>query len=345
MKALVLTEYKRLEYMDVPDPAVKPDEVLLRVKACAICGSDVHGYDGSSGRRIPPVIMGHEAAGVIVEAGADVKRFAAGDRVTFDSTLYCRECGPCRSGLINLCENRRVFGVSCGDYTKDGAMAEYIAVPEYILYRLPDSVSFETASVIEPLAIAMHAVNRAGLRAGDDVIVAGCGTIGQLIIRILRNMCCGSVTALDIDGLKLRMAADSGADHVINPAEEDVARRVAELTRGEGMAAAIEAVGVSETVGYAIDSLKKGGKLTLVGNIQQKIDFPLQRVVTSEISVNASCASAGEYADCLKLMEKGKIDLNGIISKIVPLSEGADWFAKLYEGYPGIIKIVLSTGE
>ena len=111
MKALVLTEYKHFEYKDVPDPSIGPGEVLLRVKACAICGSDVHGYDGSSGRRIPPVIMGHEAAGVIESVGKDVKRFRAGDRVTFDSTLYCRNCGPCSKGLINLCDNRRVFGV------------------------------------------------------------------------------------------------------------------------------------------------------------------------------------------------------------------------------------------
>ena len=341
MKALVLTDYKHLEYKDVPDPEIKADEVLLRVKACAICGSDVHGYDGSSGRRIPPVIMGHEAAGVIEKTGTGVTGYKVGERVTFDSTLYCRRCGPCVSGRINLCDNRRVFGVSCEDYSKDGAMAEYVAVPEYILYRIPDSVSFEEASVIEPLTIALHAVNRTGLRVGDNVLVAGCGAIGQLIIKILGIMGCGSVTALDIDDEKLQMALRSGADNVVNTRSEAAAERIKELTNGIGMDVAFEAVGISDTVDIAIDSLKKGGELTLVGNVQKNIDFPLQRVVTSEISINGSCASAGEYSTGLRMMENGKIGLKEIISKSVPLCEGGEWFEKLHAGLPGVLKVVL----
>jgi len=341
MKALVLTEYKHLEYMDVPDPSIGPGEVLIRIKACAICGSDVHGYDGSSGRRIPPVIMGHEAAGVIEETGKDVRRFRAGDRVTFDSTLYCRNCGPCAMGMINLCDNRRIFGVSCEDYKKDGAMAEYIAVPEYLLYRLADSISFEEASVVEPLTVAMHAVNRTRLHPGDSVMVTGCGTIGQLIIKILSIMGCGSITAVDVDGGKLQIAAKNGAGSTINSGSEDAAARALELTGGRGMDAAFEAVGISDTVGIAMGSLKKGGELTLVGNIQRSIDFPLQRAVTNEININTSCASTGEYAACLKLIETGKIGLKDIISKTAPLSEGAQWFEKLHKGLPGVIKVVL----
>jgi len=303
MKALVLTEYGKLENKEVPDPVIGEGEVLLRVKACAICGSDVHGYDGSSGRRIPPVVMGHEAAGVVEATGAGVKNFKVGDRVTFDSTLYCRECGPCKKGRINLCDNRRVFGVSCEDYSKDGAMAEYIAVPEYILYRLPDSVSFEVASVIEPFTIALHAVNLTHISEGDNVAVFGCGTIGQLIIKVLGISGCGTVTAIDIDGSKLEMALKNGADNTINPNEANAGKRMKELTNGEGMDAVFEAVGISETVRGAIRGLKKGGGLTLVGNVQKIIDFPLQHVVTNEISINASCASAGEYTECLKLID------------------------------------------
>ena len=342
MKALVLTEYKHLEYKDVPDPTIGPNEVLIRVKACAICGSDVHGYDGSSGRRIPPIIMGHEAAGVIEAAGADVKSFGTGDRVTFDSTLYCRNCGPCTNGLINLCTNRRVFGVSCEDYKKDGAMAEYIVVPEYILYRLADNISFEEASVVEPLTVAMHAINRTRLFPGDSVIVIGCGTIGQLVIKILNIMGCGSITAVDVDSGKLQMALQNGADSIINSNNEDAVVRALELTAGKGMDAAFEAVGISDTIGIAIGSVKKGGELTLLGNIQKNVNFPLQRVVTNEIRINASCASAGEYAACLKLIETGKISLKEIISKTVPLSEGGEWFEKLHQGLPGVIKVVLT---
>jgi len=146
MKALVLTEYNDFEYQDVPMPAIGPDELLVEVKACGICGSDVHGMDGSTGRRRPPLVMGHEAAGVIAQAGPHVRDYAKGDRVTFDSTIYCGACRFCRAGRINLCDNRRVLGVACEEYRQDGAFAQYVAVPERIVVRLPDNVTFRQAA-------------------------------------------------------------------------------------------------------------------------------------------------------------------------------------------------------
>jgi L-iditol 2-dehydrogenase len=164
MKALILKEYKRFAFEDTPDPICGSDEVLIKVAACAICGSDIHGMDGSTGRRIPPVIMGHEASGTIVETGSDVSSFKKGDRVTFDSTIYCGRCAYCREGKINLCNDRRVLGVSCSEYRQNGAFAEYITVPQRILYPIPDSLSFEHAAMAEPLAIALHAVNISDVR-------------------------------------------------------------------------------------------------------------------------------------------------------------------------------------
>src|SRR5215467_7543837 len=149
MKALLLKDYLKLEVTDAPEPEIGPEDVLVRVAACGICGSDIHGYDGHTGRRIPPLIMGHEASGIVVETGRDVTQFKPGDRVTFDSTVYCGKCFFCRKGGINLCDNRSVLGVSCGDYRRHGAFAEYISVPQRIVYRLPDSVKFEHASMIE----------------------------------------------------------------------------------------------------------------------------------------------------------------------------------------------------
>jgi len=220
-------------------------------------------------------------------------------------------------------------------------MAEYVAVTEYILYRLPDNVSFEAASVIEPLAVALHAVNRTTIRPGDNVFVAGCGTIGLLIIKLLNIMGCGSVIAVDIDDEKLDMALRNGANHTINSQKDDVALSVIELTGGDKADAAFEAVGISDTVGYAIQALRKGGELTLVGNLSKSVGFPLQHVVTNEININASCASSGEYASCIKLIDSGKIDLSDIISMTAPLCEGAKWFEKLHTGLPGVIKVVL----
>ncbi|RMG02460.1 MAG: galactitol-1-phosphate 5-dehydrogenase, partial [Planctomycetota bacterium] len=186
MKALVLTAYNQLEIQDVPDPDPGPGEVLVRVRACGICGSDVHGMDGSTGRRIPPIIMGHEASGEIVALGADVDGWQEGTRVTFDSTIYCGRCWYCRRGDIHLCDRRRVLGVSCDEYRRHGAFAEYVVVPEHILYALPQEVGFVEAAMVEPLSIALHALQRAPLRPADAVVIFGAGTIGLMLVQAVR---------------------------------------------------------------------------------------------------------------------------------------------------------------
>src|SRR5438067_3510510 len=187
MKALVLKEYNRFNFEDVPKPQPAAGEVLVAVKACGICGSDVHGMDGSTGRRRPPIIMGHEAAGVIANVGANGSRWVPGDRVTFDSTIYCGQCDYCQRGWINLCDRRRVLGVSCEEYRQDGAFAEFVAVPEHILYRLPDGLPFEHAALVEPFSIALHAVGRASGSVKDSVVVLGAGMIGLALVQVLNQ--------------------------------------------------------------------------------------------------------------------------------------------------------------
>jgi L-iditol 2-dehydrogenase len=186
MKALVLEAYHHIVYRDVPEPPVGPEDVLIQVKACGICGSDVHGIDGSTGRRIPPLIMGYEASGIIAGIGAGVAGWQPGERVTFDSTIYCGKCHFCRRGAINLCDDRRVLGVSCQEYRQHGALAEYVAVPQRILYRLPETITFLQAAVVEPVSIALHAVGRAPIRLNDTAVVVGAGMIGLMIIQVLR---------------------------------------------------------------------------------------------------------------------------------------------------------------
>ena len=156
MKALVLEKYNELIYKDVPDPVIKNNEVLVKVMACGICGSDVHGLDGSTRRRIPPMIMGHEASGIIVSTGSDVIGWKAGDRVTFDSTVYPLDDWFTLEGLYNLSDNREVLGVSPGSYKRDGAFAEFISIPQHILYKIPVNVTFEQAAMVEAVAVALH---------------------------------------------------------------------------------------------------------------------------------------------------------------------------------------------
>lgn len=341
MKALVLKEYHQLSYEDVPEPHYGPDDLLVQVKACAICGSDVHGLDGSTGRRQPPIVMGHEASGVVAAVGERVQGFAPGDRITFDSTIYCGRCHFCRQGRINLCDNRRVLGVSCDDYRQNGALAEFVAVPSHIAYHLPEGVSFEQAALVEPVSIAVHAVSLAPLNLGDTAVVVGVGTIGLLIIQILRTAGCGQIIALDIDHGKFDLARRFGAAVCWDPREEDLLHRIRSLTKGRGADLAFDAVGLSFTVGQAAGLLRKGGALVLVGNLSPQADLPLQSVVTREIALYGSCASSGEYPICLELIQQGKVDVNSLISATAPLRDGAEWFQRLYNKEPGLLKVVL----
>ena len=344
MKALLLTEYKRLEIADVETPAAGPGEVLIRVGACGICGSDVHGYDGSSGRRIPPIVMGHEAAGRIAAVGAGVTGLGVGERVTFDSTIYCGECAFCTRGEVNLCDRRQVLGVSCGDYRRAGAFAEFVAVPARVAYRLPESISFADASMLEAVAVALHAVRLAGeVTAETTALVVGAGTIGVLTLQALKAAGCGRVFVSDVDATRLKLARELGASETLLAAEAEA--EILRKTDGVGVDLAMEAVGGNATVNAAIASVRKGGTVVLVGNIAPEVMLPLQKVVTRQIRLQGSCASAGEYPQAIELMASGAIRVKPLITAVAPLSEGPRWFERLYAREPNLMKVVLTPGQ
>jgi L-iditol 2-dehydrogenase len=341
MKALLLTDYRRLELADLPQPEIGPEDVLVRVAACGVCGSDVHGFDGSTGRRIPPLVMGHEAAGVVEAVGRDVARFKPGDRVTFDSTVSCGECDYCRSGRVNLCDRREVLGVSCGDYRRAGAFAEFVAVPERIVYRLPDAVLFEHAALIEPVSVAVHAVSITPLGANDQVAVIGSGMIGLLVIQALRHAGCKQIIAVDVDDDRLALAKKLGASVTINGKTGDAAAKILDATDGRGADAALEVVGTTATIATAIHGLRRAGAVTLVGNVSPTAEIPLQIIVNREITLRGSCASNGEYQQCIELMASGAIDVKPLISACAPLADGPAWFNRLYSREAGLMKVVL----
>jgi L-iditol 2-dehydrogenase len=340
MKSMVLTEYKKLEIRDTPLPEVGPRDVRIRVSTCGICGSDVHGFDGSSGRRIPPLIMGHEAAGTIESVGERVDSFQEGDRVTFDSMISCGDCRFCRSGEANLCDNRRVVGVSPGEWKQHGAFAEYVVVPQQIVFPIPDALSFEHAAMVEPVSVAVHAVSRTPIRLGDRAVVVGCGMIGLLTIQAAKAAGCGTIFAVDLDETRLERASQLGAD-VILDAKEDVPAAIAAATDGQGADVAFEAVGAAEPIATAIASLRKGGALTLIGNVTPKVDVDLQAIVTRELSLYGSCASSGEYPQCLDLLGKGVIKVDDLVTAVAPLEDGPSWFERLYAREPGLMKVIL----
>ena len=335
MKALLLKEYKQLEVTEVDKPEVNANDVLVEVRACGICGSDIHGYDGSSGRRIPPLVMGHEAAGVVTAVGSNVDNFQLGDHVTFDSTVSCGECAYCRAGDINLCDNRMVLGVSCGEYRRHGAFAEYVSVPKHICYHLPENLPFEHAALIEAVSIAVHAANRTPVVLGDTAVVVGSGMIGLLVIQAIRLAGCSRVIAVDLDEGRLKIARELGADVCLKADAVDVVEEVRKLTDGRGADVALEVVGATPTVKTAIEATRKGGSITLVGNLAPNVEIPLQSIVTRELSVYGSCASSGEYPACIDLLEQQAIRVEPLITAKASLEQGPEWFSRLYAGRSG----------
>jgi L-iditol 2-dehydrogenase len=345
MKALLLSAYKQLDIVDIPAPAPAQDELLIRIKACGICGSDVHGYDGSTGRRLPPIVMGHEAAGFVEAVGSAVTSFREGDRVTFDSTVYCGECFFCLCGQANLCDNREVIGVSTPAFRRMGAFAEFVTVPARIAYPLPDNMPFAHAAMIEAVSVAVHAVSLTPIELDDTVVVVGAGMIGLLTLQAVRLAGAGKVVVLDIDDTRLELARSLGATHTFNTRDADavpgILDQIRGLTMGRGADAALECVGSTIPVKLALDSVRKGGTVTLVGNIAPTIELGLQSVVTRQIRLQGSCASSGEYPACISMIARGAIQIEPLITAVAALEDGPSWFDRLYNHEPGLLKIVL----
>jgi L-iditol 2-dehydrogenase len=345
MQALVLRAARTLVLCEVPEPELGRKDVLIAVKACGICGSDIHGYDGSTGRRLPPLIMGHEAAGVVVAVGVDVASIQVGDRVTFDSTVSCGHCYYCQAGEVNLCDNRQVLGVSCAEYRRNGAFAEYVAVPEHILYKLPDSFAYSKAALIEAVSIAVHAAKITKIQPGNSAVVIGAGMIGLLAVQAFRVLGCTQVFAVDLEENRLELACRLGADQGFLATSPDLVDQLREVTDGRGPDIAVEVVGAQKSLLTAIHAVRRGGKITLIGNLAPSVEIPLQTIVTRQLSLLGSCASAGEYGECIRLMQEGSINVDPLISAVAPLEDGAAWFDRLYSREPGLMKVVLQPGR
>ncbi len=317
------------------------DDVLVRVKACGICGSDVHGFTGKTGRRIPPLIMGHEAAGIVEGFGKNVKDFERGDRVCFDSTVYCNECEACKKGWYNRCESRQVLGVSIPEFKRHGAFAEYVAVPSWIVSKIPDNLSFTHAALLEPASIGTHAANRAPISGDDTVVVIGAGTIGLFILQAVKLRGAERVIVCDINEFRLDVAKKLGADELINPTKSDLKEAVHKLTNNKGADVSFEAVGYAETFANAISVTKMGGYLVAVGNLQKMAEFNLQELVARELTFTGSYASSGEFRDCIGMVASGKINVEPLISDVLPLDEGPSAFDRLLKAKEDLLKIVL----
>jgi 2-desacetyl-2-hydroxyethyl bacteriochlorophyllide A dehydrogenase len=341
MKALVHTEPYKFEFKDVPQPKPGDEEILVRVKAVGICGSDVHGYTGKTGRRIPPIIMGHEASGVVEAVGKKAQNVAVGDRITFDSTVYCNQCQWCRVGRVNLCDNRQVLGVSIPAFRRDGCLAEYVVMPWWIAYKLPDAVSFEEAALVEPAAVSMHAARITPIDVNDLVAVVGAGPIGLFAIQAVKVKGAGKVIAFDVREERLTLARQLGADITINPSAGDIGEKLKRAVGRPDVDAVLDAVGIPPAFDLAFKIVKRGGHLTLIGNVTPQITMNWQDLIMRELNIHGSFAIANEYRTVLDLIAQGRIQAKPLISKTLPLSEGQGAFDVLHKGDPKLFKIVL----
>ena len=281
---------------------------------------------------------------------------AKGDRVTFDSMVSCGDCHFCRQGQANLCDHRMVLGVSCGEYRRHGAFAQRISVPRRIVYRIPDNLPFDQAALVEAVSVAVHAVEITPVQLGDTVVIVGAGMIGLLTLQAARAAGATRVIAVDLNDQRLAVAKELGADEVIRadqcgadqcgadqcgPHQCDVPSVIAEMTEGRGADVAWEVVGATPTIQTAIASVRKGGSVTLVGNVAPMIELPLQSVVTREITLRGTCGCNGEYPQCIDLMARGVINVAPLITAKISLAEGPQWFQRLHAGDPDQMKVVV----
>jgi 2-desacetyl-2-hydroxyethyl bacteriochlorophyllide A dehydrogenase len=320
MRAAIVDRPGSIRVGEVPDPKPRDRQVVVKVGACGICGTDLHIADGHFPPTPYPIIPGHEFAGEIVELGADVPGdWRIGDRVAVDPSLFCGYCTPCRSGHGNLCAN---WGAT-GD-TVDGGFAEYVAVPASNCYRMPEAMTWEQGALVEPVSCAVHGLRRVGVEVGERFLVVGAGTMGLLMQQLLQRAG-ASVTVVDRNTARLGRATDLGA--------RAVAGDVTELD-GEKFDAAADCTGAAPAIEAAFDSLRRGGRLLVFGvaPAEARVSLSPFRIYNDEITVVGSMAVLNSFGTALDLVASGAVDTDSLLTDTLPLEQYPDALALMRSG-------------
>jgi L-iditol 2-dehydrogenase len=337
MKALVYHGPQQMLWEDFPDPEPGPGQVLVRVAAVGICGSDLRGYVTGSNHRVPPMVMGHEAAGEVVGLGANVSEKLLGLRVVMRPDLVCGSCEACRAGQVNQCSSRQLIGVHV-----QGAMAEYVTLPTANLLPIPPEISFKHATLIEPLAVGLHAANRAGNLGGRSVLIAGSGTIGLFTLVAARELGSRVIATSDVIPKRLQTAKALGADTVINPTEQGWENQLAEIIGAESVDIAFDAVGIPATLEQCLQTVKTGGVVIVIGG-WRSIELQMNQLVRKEIDLRGTFNyTTNEFELASQWLIDGLFDPELLVTHSTPMSEGADTFAYMAKNYAEGIKFVLT---
>ena len=325
----------------IPIPELGSGEVLVNVKACGICGSDIHiVYEGVTPTAYSPITLGHEPAGVIVEVGSEVEGWKLGERVTVNPFVTCGKCVNCLSGNSQICLSRRVVGIHT-----EGGLAEFLKVPARNLVRLPENIPFDQGGIaVDAVATPFHAITKRGaLRVGEKVAVFGCGGLGIHGVQIAKICGASMVIAVDTIDSSLERAKKVGADEVINPNKEKPVQKIKEMTGGMGADLVLEFIGLKETIEQAIGCVRTGGRVVVVGLGPDSISLPPPSAfVRSELSFLGSYGSTtGEIQSVIDLVASGKLNLSESITERFPLAEVNKGLEHLYKKVGNPIRIVI----
>lgn len=338
MRAIVLSDVEKIEVHDVAEPDFGPDEVLIRVGAGGICGSDMHAYRGHHPFRKPPVILGHEAAGEVLAIGASVTRVAVGDRVAVEPQISCMRCSLCVRGLSNLCQDVRRPGLGWG-----GTFAELMTAPQRVVYRLNPDTPFELGALVEPAAVAMRAFRRGNMQLGDRVAVLGAGPIGGLIAHIAERARAGALLVTDIKEFNRSFMQRIGVEHAIDPCDVDVAIRRDELTDGDGFDVVFVTSPNADGLTQAISLARPGGRVVQVAIYGQSIPIDATQAVLREVEIRASLTyTPDDFRLTTEMIRDGLLDTQSFITQRYSIWDAKTAFSDIAGGM-NHVKVMLTV--
>lgn len=340
MKQVVLSAPKTFEILEVEKPVPQKGEALLKVKAVGICGSDIHAYHGRHPFMTCPIVLGHEATGEVVELGEGVDNVAIGDRVLMRPQDVCGECHMCKEGRYNICKSLKVLGCQ-----ETGASSDYYAVPAELLYKIPDSLEYDVATVVEPLAVGVHAVKRPiGGVEGKNVVVIGAGTIGNVVAQSAKGLGAKKVMITDVSEFKLDMAKKCGVDIAVNVAKEDIFKVIEENYGVDGVDVVFECSANDNALNQALEYARKGTTIVIVGVFGNKATVNMANVQDREyVLMGTLMYDHDDYMDALRLAGDGIVNLEALITQRFPLEQVADAYKCIEENKEGVQKIILTV--
>ncbi|OXS76728.1 NAD(P)-dependent alcohol dehydrogenase [Domibacillus enclensis] len=341
MRAIVLEEPKKLvlKQLEIPEPG--ENEVLIQVKAVGLCGSDIHYYEhGKIGDFIveKPIILGHEASGEIVKAGKGVVHLQQGQRVTIEPGATCGKCEHCQNGRYNLCE--KVEFLATPPY--DGAFCEYVVMRSDLVFPIPDQMSYETAALIEPFSVGLHAVSRGNLQEGETVLILGMGPIGLMTAAAAKLHGAGVIIGVDLEDSRLEKAKEMGATHVINIRTDSVDDKIMEYTKRRGVDVAIETAGSPAALKSMIAAVRRGGRAVIVGmSPEDESPLNIAQIINKEIDVKGVFRYHHTYPKAIELLSSGKVNIERMITDSYELEQAEEAFEKSIHDKQNTLKMMI----